>query len=184
LLKARRARHGAALTCSPKHGNDINWRQNRVAHLGAYQPSAIGQALHGVQRQKVHGLNIGLAGSALVVQRSASRIQILRYYPATDSRYGRHLMWDELKDVFTGPIGPWIGLLGLVVISLLWLEGERLLYTPIAFAWATLIVARHFDFVVLDQYMLIVAVYFGVYYAMPHWEILKPPSTDALKKEP
>jgi hypothetical protein len=30
--------------------------------------------------------------------------------------------------------------------------------------------------------MLIVAVYFGVYYAMPHWEILKP--TDALKKEP
>jgi len=31
--------------------------------------------------------------------------------------------------------------------------------------------------------MLIVAVYFGVYYAMPHWEILKPPSTDALKKE-
>ena len=39
-------------------------------------------------------------------------------------------MWDELKDIFTGPIGPWIGLLGLVVISLLWLEGERLLYTP------------------------------------------------------
>jgi hypothetical protein len=32
--------------------------------------------------------------------------------------------------------------------------------------------------------MLTVAVYFGVYYAMPHWEILKPPSTDALKKEP
>src|SRR5215813_14256378 len=93
-------------------------------------------------------------------------------------------MWDELKDIFTGPVGPWIGLLGLVVISLLWLEGERLLYTPIAFAWATLIVARHFDFVVLDQYMLMVAVYFGVYYAMPHWEILKPPSTDALKKEP
>src|SRR5262245_46011546 len=72
-------------------------------------------------------------------------------------------MWDELKDIFTGPIGPWIGLLGLVVISLLWLEGERLLYTPIAFAWATLIVARHFDFVVLDQYMLIVAVCFGVW---------------------
>ena len=60
-------------------------------------------------------------------------------------------MWDELKDIFTGPIGPWIGLLGLVVISLLWREGERLLYTPIAFAWATLLVARHFDFVVLDQ---------------------------------
>ena len=39
-------------------------------------------------------------------------------------------MWDELKDIFTGPIGPWICLLGLVVISLLWLEGERLLYTP------------------------------------------------------
>jgi hypothetical protein len=58
---------------------------------------------------------------------------------------------------------------------LLWLEGERLLYTPIAFAWATLIVARHFNFVVLDQYMLIVAVYFGVYYAMPHREISKPP---------
>src|SRR5215469_10455782 len=81
-------------------------------------------------------------------------------------------MWDELKDIFTGPIGPWIGLLGLVVISLLWLEGERLLYAPITFAWATLIVARHFDFVVLDQYMLIVAVYFGVYYAMPHREFL------------
>jgi hypothetical protein len=94
-------------------------------------------------------------------------------------------MWDELKDIFTGPIGPWIGLFGLVVISLLWLEGERVLYTPIAFAWATLIVARHFNFVVSDQYMLIVAVYFGVYYAMPHhWEISKPPSTDALKKEP
>jgi len=69
-------------------------------------------------------------GNFLVVQRSASRIRILRYYPATDARYGRHLMWDELKDIFTGPIGPWIGLLGLVVISLLWLEGERLLYTP------------------------------------------------------
>ena len=93
-------------------------------------------------------------------------------------------MWDELKDIFTGPIGPWICLLGLVVISLLWLEGERLLYTPIAFAWAALIVARHFDFVVLDQYMLILTVYFGVYYAMPHREISKPPSTDALKKEP
>jgi hypothetical protein len=77
-------------------------------------------------------------------------------------------MWDELKDIFTGPIGPWICLLGLVVISLTWLEGVRLLYTPIAFAWASLIVARHFDFVVLDQYMLILAVYFGVYYAMPH----------------
>ena len=93
-------------------------------------------------------------------------------------------MWVELKDKFTGPIGPWIGLLGLLVISLLWLEGERLLYTPIAFAWATLIVAKHFDFVVLDQYMLIVAVYFGVYYAMPHREFLKSPSTDAPKKEP
>jgi hypothetical protein len=93
-------------------------------------------------------------------------------------------MWDELKDIFTGPIGPWICLLGLVVISLLWLEGERLLYAPIAFAWASLIVARHFDFVVLDQYMLILAVYFAVYYAMPHREISKPPSTDALKKEP
>ena len=22
-------------------------------------------------------------------------------------------MWDELKDIFTGPIGPWISLLGL-----------------------------------------------------------------------
>jgi len=87
-------------------------------------------------------------------------------------------MWDELKDIFTGPVGPWICLLGLVVISLLWL----LLYTPIAFAWASLIVARHFDFVVLDQYMLILAVYFGVYYAMPHREISKPPSTEARKK--
>src|SRR5215467_15028037 len=38
-------------------------------------------------------------------------------------------MWLERKDIFTGPIGPWIGLLGLLVISLLWLEGERLLYT-------------------------------------------------------
>ena len=80
-------------------------------------------------------------------------------------------MRDELKDIFTGPIGPWICLLGLVVISLLW-------------QWASLIVARHFDFVVLDQYMLILAVYFGVYYAMPHRDISKPPSTDALKKEP
>src|SRR5262245_53339000 len=41
-------------------------------------------------------------------------------------------MWDELKNIFTGPVGPWICLLGLVVISLLWLQGERLLYTPIA----------------------------------------------------
>jgi hypothetical protein len=90
-------------------------------------------------------------------------------------------MWDELKDIFTGPIGPWIGLLGLVVISLLSLEGERLLYTPIAFAWATLIVARHFDFVVLDQYMLIVAVYFGVYYAMPHWERSASPTGSVSK---
>src|SRR5215467_4850403 len=72
-------------------------------------------------------------------------------------------MWDEIKDVFTGPIGPWICLLALVVISLLWLEGERLLYTPITFAWAALVVARHFAFTVLDQYMLILAVYFGVY---------------------
>jgi hypothetical protein len=93
-------------------------------------------------------------------------------------------MWNEFKDIFAGPIGPWICLVGLVVISLLWLEGERLLYTPISFAWATLIVARHFDFVVVDQYMLILAVYFGVYYAMPHWWISKLPSTDALKKEP
>ena len=93
-------------------------------------------------------------------------------------------MWAELKDIFTGPIGPWIGLLGLIVISLLWLEGERLLYTPIAFAWASLIVARHFDFVVLDQYMLVLAVYVGIFYAMSHREISKPPSTDAFKKEP
>jgi hypothetical protein len=36
----------------------------------------------------------------------------------------------------------------------------------------------------LDQYMLIVAVYFGVYYAMPHRGLSKPPSADALVKEP
>ena len=93
-------------------------------------------------------------------------------------------MWDEIKDVFTGPIGPWICLLGLVVISMLWQEGERLLYTPITFAWATLVVAKHFAFTVLDQYMLILTVYFGVYYAMPHRTISKPSSADAPKKGP
>jgi len=84
-------------------------------------------------------------------------------------------MWDELKTVFTGPVGPWICLVGLLVISLLWLEGERLLYAPPAFAWATLIVARHFDFPVGDQYMLILAVFVGVYYAMPHRAVSKQP---------
>jgi type IV secretory pathway VirB2 component (pilin) len=85
-------------------------------------------------------------------------------------------MWDELRAIFTGPVGPWICLVGLVVISLLWLEGERLLYTPLAFAWAALIVARHFDFAVVDQYMLLLAVFFGVYYAMPHRAVLKQPA--------
>ena len=93
-------------------------------------------------------------------------------------------MWDELKNVFTGPAGPWICVLGLVVISLLWREGERLLYTPIAFAWATVIVAKHFDFAVWDQYMLIVAVYFGVYYAMPHSQTSNISEPDTLKKAP
>jgi hypothetical protein len=91
-------------------------------------------------------------------------------------------MWDELRDIFAGPIGPWICLLGLLIIALLRPEGERLLYTPVAFAWATLIVARHFDFGVADQYMLILAVYFGVYYAMPHRMISVPASANALKE--
>jgi len=82
-------------------------------------------------------------------------------------------MWEELRTVFTGPVGPWICLVGLLVISLLLQEGERLLYTPPAFAWAALIVARHFDFSVADQYMLIFAVFVGVYYAMPHRGVSK-----------
>jgi hypothetical protein len=85
-------------------------------------------------------------------------------------------MWDEVRNIFTGPVGPWICLVGPVVISLLWLEGERLLYAPLAFAWAALIVARHFGFAVEDQYMLILAVYFGVYYAMPHRAVSKQPA--------
>jgi hypothetical protein len=32
------------------HSDDINWRPQRVAHLGAHQPSAIGQALHRIER--------------------------------------------------------------------------------------------------------------------------------------
>jgi hypothetical protein len=73
---------------------------------------------------------------------------------------------------------------GLLVISMLWLEGERLLYTPLAFAWATLIVARHFDFAVVDQYMLILAVFYGVYYAMPHREVSKGPADQSAQQKP
>ena len=91
-------------------------------------------------------------------------------------------MWEELKTIFTGPVGPWICLVALVVISLLRQEGERLLYTPPAFAWATLIVARHFSFAVPDQYMLLLAVYVGVYYAMPHRAALKGSLADTLNK--
>jgi hypothetical protein len=45
------------------HNNHINRRQNRVAHLGAHQPSAVGLALHRVQRQikQFHEANIWLA---------------------------------------------------------------------------------------------------------------------------
>jgi hypothetical protein len=91
-------------------------------------------------------------------------------------------MWDELRTVFTGPVGPWICLVGLVVISLLWQEGERLLYTPLALSWATLVVARHFSFAIEDQYMLVLAVYFGVYYAMPHRAALKGSIADTPNK--
>jgi hypothetical protein len=96
-------------------------------------------------------------------------------------------MWDELKTLLTGPEGPWICLLGLVVISLVAGEGHRRLYTPIAFAWAAIIVARHFGFAVSDQYMLILAVYIGLYYGMPQSqtsEIAKPSSPDTVKKDP
>jgi hypothetical protein len=55
LLKARRAWRGAGWLVD--HSDNINRRQNRVAHLGAHQPLAIGKALHRKQRQsKLHGL--------------------------------------------------------------------------------------------------------------------------------
>jgi hypothetical protein len=94
------------------------------------------------------------------------------------------MQWDELKDLLAGPGGPWLCLLGLVVLSLVAGEGHRRLYTPIAFAWAAVIVARHFAFSVLDQYMLILAVYFGLYYGMPQSQtsdMSKPASPEALK---
>src|SRR5262249_32543306 len=49
LLKARYARGGARWLV--EHGDDINWRQNRGDQRRAHQPSAVGQALHRVQRQ-------------------------------------------------------------------------------------------------------------------------------------
>ena len=93
-------------------------------------------------------------------------------------------MWDEIKDVFMGPVGPWICVIGLVIVSLLWHEGEQLLYTPIAFALATMIVAKNLEFAVWDQYILILAVFFGVYYAMPHRQRANTSKPDTLKKDP
>ena len=39
-------------------------------------------------------------------------------------------MWDEIKDVFTGPIGPWVCLFGLVVISLAVAGGRATVIHP------------------------------------------------------
>jgi hypothetical protein len=33
-----------------EHNDDVNCRQNRVAHLGTHEPTAVGQALHRVER--------------------------------------------------------------------------------------------------------------------------------------
>ena len=46
-----------------------------------------------------------------------------------------------------------------------------------------MIVAKHFDFAVWDQYMLILAVYFGVYYAMPHSQTSYTSKPDTLSKK-
>ena len=50
----------ARLTCLlADHSNHVYWWQQRIAQLGAYQPTTVGQTLHGVERQiKFHRYNI------------------------------------------------------------------------------------------------------------------------------
>ncbi len=70
-------------------------------------------------------------------------------------------------DFFNLSNGPLILIAALAIFSLIPVSPPRLRLAPAALAWAAQIAARHFEFSIYDQYMLVIAVFFGVFYSLP-----------------